>query len=204
MQKQAIGPVDETVLELVHIHEEQRCRLSVPAPLVECQVAFGEPLEHPAADFREDGLRHACKHKALDDAYRRRSLHSGLGRRFTRVSAVESGGGAVRDLRFNAERAKLTGVKAQQSTAEAVIEKLDRAPDFVLADPPRAGLGKAMVERLVTLKPRRLTIIACDPATLARDLAALTAAGYRIASMTLVDLFPQTFHLEIVVRLEIG
>jgi len=127
-----------------------------------------------------------------------------LGRRFTRVSAVESGGGAVRDLRFNAERVGLANVKAQQATAEAVIEKLDRAPDFVLADPPRAGLGKAMVERLTALKPRRLTIVACDPATLARDLAALTAAGYRIASMTLVDLFPQTFHLETVVRLEIG
>jgi 23S rRNA (uracil1939-C5)-methyltransferase len=46
--------------------------------------------------------------------------------------------------------------------------------------------------------------VACDPATLARDLAALTASGYRIAGMTLVDLFPQTFHLETVVRLEIG
>jgi 23S rRNA (uracil1939-C5)-methyltransferase len=127
-----------------------------------------------------------------------------LGRRFTRVSAVESGGGAVRDLRFNAERVGLANVKAQQATAEAVIEKLDRAPDFVLADPPRAGLGKAMVERLAALKPRRLTIVSCDPATLARDLAALTASGYRIAAMTLVDLFPQTFHLETVVRLEIG
>jgi 23S rRNA (uracil1939-C5)-methyltransferase len=107
-------------------------------------------------------------------------------------------------LRFNAERAGLTGVKAQQATAEAMLEKLERVPDFVLADPPRAGLGKAMVERLATLKPRRVTIVACDPATLARDLALLTAAGYRVASMTLVDLFPQTFHLETVVRLEIG
>jgi len=125
-----------------------------------------------------------------------------LGRRFRRVDAVESGGGAVRDLRFNAERAKLAGIKAQQATAEAALEKLQRAPDFVLADPPRAGLGKAAVERLVTLKPRRLTLVACDPATLARDLAALLAGGYRIAAVTLVDLFPQTFHLETVVRLE--
>jgi len=127
-----------------------------------------------------------------------------LARRFRRVNAVEAGGGAVRDLRFNAERAALTGVKAQQTTAEAALEKLQRAPDFVLADPPRAGLGKAMVQRLAELKPRRLAIVACDPATLARDLAALTASGYRITAMTLVDLFPQTFHLETVVRLEIG
>ncbi len=116
-----------------------------------------------------------------------------LGRRFRRVNAVESGGGAVRDLRFNAERAGLAGVKAEQTTAEAALEKLQRAPDFVLADPPRSGLGKTMVERLAALKPRRLTIVACDPATLARDLAALTASGYRVASMTLVDLFRRRF-----------
>jgi len=127
-----------------------------------------------------------------------------LARRFRRVNAVEAGGGAVRDLRFNAERAGLVNVKALQSTAEAAVAKLQRAPEFVLADPPRAGLGKALAQRLAELKPRRLAIVACDPATLSRDLAALTAAGYRIAAMTLVDLFPQTFHLETVVRLEIG
>jgi 23S rRNA (uracil1939-C5)-methyltransferase len=110
----------------------------------------------------------------------------------------------VRDLRFNAERAGLANIKAQQITAEAAVEKLQRSPDFVLADPPRAGLGKIMVQRLAGLKPRRLALVACDPATLARDLSALTAYGYRITAMTLVDLFPQTFHLETVVQLELG
>ncbi len=127
-----------------------------------------------------------------------------LARRFRRVNAVEAGGGAVRDLRFNAERAGLANIKAQQITAEAAVEKLQRSPDFVLADPPRAGLGKIMVQRLAGLKPRRLALVACDPATLARDLSALTAYGYRITAMTLVDLFPQTFHLETVVQLELG
>jgi len=59
-----------------------------------------------------------------------------------------------------------------------------------------------MVARLCELKPRALVIVACDPATLARDLAGLIAGGYRIARMALVDLFPQTFHMETVVRLE--
>jgi 23S rRNA (uracil1939-C5)-methyltransferase len=85
--------------------------------------------------------------------------------------------------------------------AEEYLQKLESAPDFVLLDPPRAGLGKAVVRRLAELRPRQVTIVSCDPATLARDLAGLTAAGYRIEQMTLVDLFPQTFHLETVVRL---
>jgi len=123
-----------------------------------------------------------------------------LAKRFHSVAAVESGSGAVRDLKFNAERAG-AAVEAVQSTTEAWLEKLDRPPDFVLLDPPRAGLGKAVVKRLAELAPGTIAIVACDPATLARDLAGLVAAGYRVEGMTLVDLFPQTFHLETVVRL---
>jgi 23S rRNA (uracil1939-C5)-methyltransferase len=86
---------------------------------------------------------------------------------------------------------------------ETYLEALDQAPDFVLADPPRAGLGKAAVKRLAELRPPRLTLVACDPATMARDVAGLLAAGYRIEKMTLVDLFPQTYHLETVVALRL-
>jgi 23S rRNA (uracil1939-C5)-methyltransferase len=120
---------------------------------------------------------------------------------FREVTAVESGSGAARDLQFNAERAGLANLRAERQTAEEYLQKLEHAPDFVLLDPPRAGLGKAVVRRLVELCPRQVTIVSCDPATLARDLAGLTAAGYRVEQMTLVDLFPQTFHLETVVRL---
>ncbi len=124
-----------------------------------------------------------------------------LARRFGKLQAVESGVGAVRDLEFNAQRAGLANLRAEQSSAEEYLTKLDRAPDFVLLDPPRAGLGKIVVRRLSELKPLRITIVSCDPATLARDLAALLAAGYRLEKLTLVDLFPQTFHLETVARL---
>jgi 23S rRNA (uracil1939-C5)-methyltransferase len=125
-----------------------------------------------------------------------------LGKRFREVTAVESGSAAVRDLAFNAERAELANVRAEQRQVEEYLAGLDRAPDFVLADPPRAGLGKAVVQRLADLAPARLAIVSCDPATLARDLAGLLAAGYRIEEMVLVDLFPQTFHIETVVRLK--
>jgi 23S rRNA (uracil1939-C5)-methyltransferase len=126
-----------------------------------------------------------------------------LARKFREVTAVESGAGAVRDLQFNAERAGLGNLKALSKTAEEYLAALEAAPDLVVLDPPRTGLGKAVVKRLGELRPRKVTIVACDPATLARDLAGLVSAGYRIDGMTLVDLFPQTYHLETVVRLSV-
>jgi 23S rRNA (uracil1939-C5)-methyltransferase len=125
-----------------------------------------------------------------------------LARQFRKVMAVESGGGAVRDLQFNAERAGLKNLKSEQKSTEEYLAACSKTPDFVLVDPPRSGLGKVVVERLLAVRPPTLSIVACDPATLARDLAALVGGGYRITKMTLVDLFPQTFHLETVVRLE--
>jgi 23S rRNA (uracil1939-C5)-methyltransferase len=132
-------------------------------------------------------------------------LYAGVGlfalrmaRRFKSVTAVESGSSAAHDLEFNASRAELA-VKVDQVRVEDYLARLQITPEFVLADPPRAGLGKDVVAHLVRLAPPRMTIVSCDPATLARDLAGLT--GYRIDSLTLVDLFPQTFHLEAVVRL---
>jgi 23S rRNA (uracil1939-C5)-methyltransferase len=149
----------------------------------------------------ETALQGAEGETALD-------LYAGVGlislpmaRRFREVAAVESGAGAVRDLQFNAQRAGVANLTAQQQTAEEYLARLEQAPDFVLLDPPRSGLGKVVVKRLAELKPRQVTIVACDPATLARDLAGLVAAGYRVERMALVDLFPQTFHLETVVGL---
>ena len=124
-----------------------------------------------------------------------------LAPRFREVVAVESGTAAIRDLEFNAARANLSNLRAEQRLAEDYLNALEHTPDFILLDPPRAGLGKSVVRRLAELRPPSLTIVACDPATLARDLAGLIAAGYRIDRMTLIDLFPQTFHVETVVRL---
>jgi len=133
-------------------------------------------------------------------------LYAGVGlfalpmaRQFRSVTAVETGSSAAHDLEFNATRAELA-VKTEQARVEDYLERLQVTPEFVLADPPRAGLGKDVVGHLQRLSPPRVTIVSCDPATLARDLAAL--AGYEIESLTMVDLFPQTYHLEAVVRLK--
>jgi 23S rRNA (uracil1939-C5)-methyltransferase len=132
-------------------------------------------------------------------------LYAGVGlfalpltRLFASVTAVEGDRSATVDLAFNAARAGLA-VDVQHARVEDFLAKLDTAPEFILADPPRAGLGKPVAAHLERLAPNRITIVSCDPATLARDLAALRS--YQIDSLALVDLFPQTYHLETVAHL---
>jgi 23S rRNA (uracil1939-C5)-methyltransferase len=122
-----------------------------------------------------------------------------LARRFESVTAVESGRSAVDDLAENARRARVR-VNAVARSVEDFLATAKGSPDLVVADPPRAGLGPRAVARLLELRPAALTLIACDPATLARDLKGLMA-GYEIERITLVDLFPQTFHIETIVYL---
>jgi 23S rRNA (uracil1939-C5)-methyltransferase len=76
-----------------------------------------------------------------------------------------------------------------------------KRPDLVVLDPPRAGVGKAGIRSLVVLGAPRIRYVSCDPATLARDIGPLLAAGYRIEEAHLFDLFPQTFHIESVMLL---
>jgi 23S rRNA (uracil1939-C5)-methyltransferase len=129
-------------------------------------------------------------------------LYAGVGlfsrkltERFVKVTAVESGSSSFRDLTHNFAQ---TAVNAN---VEDYLAGLNETPDFILADPPRAGLAKTVVKELARVRAPRLTIVSCDPATLARDLQGLMAENYRIEKITLVDLFPQTFHLETVVEL---
>ena len=124
-----------------------------------------------------------------------------LAHSFEQVVAVESAGASARDLRVN-----LSG-KPHRVVASSALDFLkgqpaDRQkPDLVIVDPPRAGLGKDVTMLLSQFAPPQLTYVSCDPATLARDVQWLLQSGYHLENITLVDLFPQTFHLETVVTL---
>jgi len=121
-----------------------------------------------------------------------------LAGRFRQVTAIESGHSAFLDLAHNlGDR-----VSSRNTTVEEYLAGFEGRPDLILADPPRAGLTKHVVADLARIQAACLVIVACDPATLARDLQGLVAGGYRIDKITLVDLFPQTFHLETVARLQ--
>jgi 23S rRNA (uracil1939-C5)-methyltransferase len=124
-----------------------------------------------------------------------------LARQFAKVTAVESGKVAMYDLKANAESLGVDNIRIVQANVEQWLHDLETPPDVILADPPRSGLGVAAAKRLAHLGTPELRLVSCDPATLVRDLAPLCAAGYRIADLTLIDLFPQTFHIETVTRL---
>jgi len=122
-----------------------------------------------------------------------------LARGFRHIEAVESSPSAFADLQYNSP-AKVKAVCASVAQYLQVRSGKLQA-DFVVVDPPRSGLGEAVVRHLVRLGAPRMTYVSCDPATLARDLKHLLAAGYRIEQAHLVDLFPQTYHLESVLHL---
>jgi 23S rRNA (uracil1939-C5)-methyltransferase len=122
-----------------------------------------------------------------------------LAKHFGRVVAVESSPAAARDLESNASGKG--PIEVRTADVERFLAKYKDKPDLLLLDPPRAGLEPGAVKSLVRIAPERITYVSCEPPTLARDLAALTAGGYEISQIDLFDLFPQTFHIEAVVRL---
>ncbi len=116
------------------------------------------------------------------------------------VTIVEDNAAACRDAEHNArinELANVTVVSAPFAGAT-----LPDRPDLLVVDPPRAGLGENGVVRALAARPRRLLYVACAADSLARDLAVLTASGYRVSAARLCDLFPHTEHVELVVLLD--
>jgi 23S rRNA (uracil1939-C5)-methyltransferase len=127
-----------------------------------------------------------------------------LARRFDKVIAVESAPSATQALAANL---KGTAGTAVRSTTLDFLRRSRKPspsvqrPDLIVVDPPRTGLGPEITALLAEVAVPALVYVSCDPATLARDLRALIGSGYVIQSITLTDLFPQTFHLETVVQL---
>jgi 23S rRNA (uracil1939-C5)-methyltransferase len=148
-------------------------------------------------------------------------LYSGVGfftlplaKTFNKVISVDANLAATRDLYTNAEAAGVA-VISHNEHAEEFLRKTQEKPDLVTLDPPRAGLGAGASAALLALGAPEIRYLSCDPSTLARDLAVLTGSAkkpnddvsaepstrYEITDVHLFDLFPQTFHIETLVRL---
>jgi 23S rRNA (uracil1939-C5)-methyltransferase len=127
-----------------------------------------------------------------------------LARSFHHILGVEasqtSHGDFVQNVPANV---KAVGARTEDYLNEDYLRgrPVRKRPDLVILDPPRTGAGKLVIRSLVELGAPRVRYVSCDPATLARDIAPLLAAGYHIEEAHLFDLFPQTFHIESVMLL---
>jgi 23S rRNA (uracil1939-C5)-methyltransferase len=163
-------------------------------------------------DLLKTVIRGAKGNLALD-------LYAGVGfftlplaKAFERIVAVDANLAATRDLYANAEKAGVA-IATFNEHVEVFLKQTTEKPDFVVLDPPRAGLGAEAAAKLAALGAPEIAYLSCDPSTLARDLAVLTGSAktqspgsenpprYEITEIHSFDLFPQTFHIETLVRL---
>lgn len=125
-----------------------------------------------------------------------------LARRFGQVIGVESNSKSAADLAATAEAHAIKNIRVVAEPAFDFLRRFAQAePDLVVLDPPRAGVGPGALKILARLQPKRIHYVSCSPPTMARDLRDLVGRGYRLNSIELFDLFPQTFHIECAARL---
>lgn len=127
-----------------------------------------------------------------------------LARHAKKAIGVEIVPQAIEDAKFNAaqngmENAEFFCMDAGQA-AKMLADRHTR-PDVIVVDPPRKGVSADVIEAIGTMAPQRVVYVSCDPATLARDLKLLTAAGYTLQTAEAFDLFPRCAHVETVVLL---
>jgi len=113
------------------------------------------------------------------------------------VIGIELSVAACHDFVTNLD--EFDNVSLYEGPVEKVLPALKARPDIVILDPPRAGLHPKALEVLLEKKPGQIAYVSCDPATLARDLGQIIGAGYHLVRLYLLDLFPQTYHVETVV-----
>jgi len=179
-------------------------------------TANGETYLHDATSFFqgnpflierlvETALKDAAGETALD-------LYCGVGlftlplaRNFQKVVGVEGYDKAIDFAEKNIANARLANVEFHRENVGDWLKENSKKLknlDFLLLDPPRSGTEKETVERIIELQPKQISYVSCEPSTLARDLKMFCENDYLIESIVALDLFPQTHHVETVVRLK--
>ncbi len=122
-----------------------------------------------------------------------------------RVIGVELNDDAVKDAKINVELNKVENIEFYQADAGEFMTDLaaeGESIDLVIMDPPRAGASLSFLRSVVTLAPKKVVYISCNPETLARDLSFLSRKGYKVRKIQPVDMFPHTEHIECVALLK--
>jgi 23S rRNA (uracil1939-C5)-methyltransferase len=128
-------------------------------------------------------------------------LYAGVGlfsafiaKRGAHLIAVEQSPWSCKDFEINLQM--FDNVKLYEASVELALASIQEKPDTILVDPPREGLSQEVRDILIEMAPNKLVYLSCDPATLARDAKRLIQAGFEMDSVTPIDLFPQTYHIE--------
>jgi 23S rRNA (uracil1939-C5)-methyltransferase len=146
-------------------------------------------------------VKFLMEHLPLDKNVTILDMYSGVGLfsaflalKVKRVVGIEVSAEACEDYSANLD--EFDNVELYEAPAEDVLGGLAFSPDVIVMDPPRAGLGAKVVEGILAQGATTLAYVSCDPATLARDAKQLIAGGYALNRLALIDMFPQTYHIE--------
>jgi 23S rRNA (uracil1939-C5)-methyltransferase len=121
-----------------------------------------------------------------------------LARMANQVIGIESNARAVRQAQDNAKLNEVFNVEFFEGQVAAALQEADLKPRVVVLNPPRTGAGAKNTARIAGMRPERIVYVSCNPSTFAREAAVLTSAGYNLQRLTIVDQFPNTYHIETV------
>jgi len=225
------GSGDETVSLSPPVQDEHTDLNANSAPVEVSRTIAGERYHFDAEAFFQTNpdLLPALLRSAIGEASGETAidLYCGVGlftlplaRRFARVVGVETNGHATAFARRNLDHAKNSSPAVMEGSpftkpgdvriiTARVGDWLTEnsrslgSIDFLLLDPPRTGAENRDIAGILALRPKQISYVSCDPATLARDLKKLLAGGYSLDSVTAFDMFPQTHHVETVARLSL-
>lgn len=125
-----------------------------------------------------------------------------LAKHAERVWGVEMNTDAVRAAAENAKKNKITNIDFFNGDVTEVLKKIKERPSLVVVDPPRAGLTQKLVDKINDFGAKEIIYVSCNPATFARDLTWLQEFGYKLKSVQPVDMFPHSYHIETVAKIE--
>lgn len=146
-------------------------------------------------------LKHLTAHLFLSESQTVLDVYSGVGLysaylapKVKRLVGIEFSPDACEDFSINLD--EFENVELYEDSAEQVLGSINFKPDIIIMDPPRAGLGRLTIEGILAQGAEQLAYVSCDPATLARDAKQIASGGYSLRDLTLIDMFPQTYHIE--------